>query len=125
MTLVISALLFMAMTTVLFAFGAAWLAPGSAVAARLQQLAGRHSRKRPKDWSERFEKTLVTASKVIPRSAAELSKTELFLTRAGFRETKHVSMYFGIRGICAGFIFAALAASGWGFRKPLLFLLLP
>jgi tight adherence protein C len=126
MTLLISIFLFLAMTTVLFAFGAAWLAPGSAIATRLQQLTGSSaSRRHAKDWSERFEKTLVTASKVVPRSASELSKTELFLTRAGFREPSHGAMYFGLRGICAAAVFVALFTSGWGFRKPILFLLLP
>jgi tight adherence protein C len=126
MTILISIILFLAMATVLFAFGAAWLAPGSAVATRLQQLTGGSpSRRHAKDWTERFEKTLVTASKVVPRSASELSKTELLLTRAGFREPRHVPMYFGIRGICAAGFFATLAMSGWGFRKPILFLLLP
>jgi tight adherence protein C len=125
MTALIAIVLFLAVGTVLFAFGAAWLAPGSAVAARLQQLAGRTPAPRGKDWSERIEKTLVQASKVVPRSASELSKTELFLTRAGFREPRHVPMYFGIRALCAACVFLALSSSGLGFRKPILFLLLP
>jgi tight adherence protein C len=65
------------------------------------------------------------ASKVAPRSATELSKTELFLTRAGFRESRHLPVYFGIRVVSAVATFALLFFTGLGLRKPLLLLLLP
>lgn len=127
MTLIlISLVLFITLSTVLFAFGAAWLAPSSTFSARLQQLAGfANPPSRAKSWKEKMEKTLAQAGKVAPRSAVELSKTELFLTRAGYRDSRHLGIYFGIRVVCAAAAFGLLFISGWGFRKPLLLVLLP
>jgi tight adherence protein C len=126
MTLLVTILLFIAISTLLFAFGAAWLAPSSTLATRLQQLAGfAHMPSRSHTWQEKVEKTLAKASKVAPKSASELSKTELFLTRAGFREASHLPAYFGIRVICAAAVFGVLALTGFGLRKPLLLVLLP
>jgi tight adherence protein C len=113
-------------STVLFAFGAAWLAPTSIIGTRLHQLAGfAHRQPKSNTWKEKMEKTLAQAGKVAPRSASELSKTELFLTRAGFREANHLPTYFGIRVIFATATFGLLFLTGWGLRKPLLLVLLP
>lgn len=125
MTALLVVFLFLATSTVLFAFGAAWFAPSSAIAIRLQQLTGRIRPRRSHTWADRMEKTLVQASRAVPRSATELSKTELFLTRAGFRESRHVPMYFGIRAVAAVAVLVLLFATGWGFRHPLLLILLP
>lgn len=126
MTLILTFVLFVALGTVLFAFGAAWLAPSSTIATRLNQLAGfAHGPARSRTWQQRVEKTLATAGKVAPKSASELSKTELFLTRAGFREGSHVAVYFGIRVLCAAGAFALLVLSSWGLRKPILLIAVP
>jgi tight adherence protein C len=123
--LLITLALFLAISTLLFAFGAAWLAPTSAISTRLQQLAGFGQARKTRTWKEKVERTLAQAGKVAPRSASELSKTELFLTRAGFRESRHLPIYFGIRVVSAVMAFALLIFTGWGLRKPLLLLLLP
>jgi tight adherence protein C len=126
MTFFIAFILFIALGTVLFAFGAAWLAPSSTLATRLHQLSGfTHGPSHSRTWQQRVEKTLTTAGKVAPKSASELSKTELFLTRAGFRDGRHVAMYFGVRVLCAAAAFGLLVVSSWGLRRPVLLVMVP
>lgn len=126
MVFVITFLLFLALTTLLFAFGAAWLAPGSVLASRLHQITGSIGQpRRSRDWAEKVEAALAKASQVAPRSATEVSKTTLFLMRAGYRDPHDLATYFGVRVVLAAAIFAGVLLTGWGLRTPLLLLLLP
>jgi tight adherence protein C len=126
MATIIAISLFVALSVLIFAFGSAWIAPGSVIAQRLSELTGYHSAAAPPTrWSQRAERILEKAASVAPKSASELSKTELFLTRAGYRDARALPIYFGLRVVLAAVVFAVIVLSGWGIHKPLLLVCLP
>lgn len=114
-------ILFVALAASFFALGMAWFAPASVLGTRLQALLGRGVAAQAKPTlPERLEQALGPLSKAIPRSPSELSDTRLWLTRAGYRQARHMQVYFGIRALCALVIVALLLLTGIAFKSPLL-----
>jgi tight adherence protein C len=126
MELAIAFVLFLALFTAIFSFGAATFAPASSIGARLRTLAGKNNQVEDQtDIQERLEQALEPITKRLPKSPSEVSKSHVLLMQAGYREQRHMNIYFGIRG------FLALAALGWvlmtGFwlKSPLFLIVVP
>jgi tight adherence protein C len=119
MTLLVA--LFLAMTAAAFCLGAAALVPGSVVKTRLRSLSGvGAAQPRRATTVEKFEETILDPlSKALPKSPDEVSHTRQLLMLAGYREPRHLAVFFGLRVLLALCFF--LVALGWaGFSKPLL-----
>jgi tight adherence protein C len=126
MELGISFALFLAVFTAIFALGAAAFAPASAIGARLRTLAGRGSQQEEKlDIQERIEQILDPIARVLPKSPAEVSKTHGLLMQAGYRETRHLNIYFGIRGLLAITGAAWVLMTGLWLRSPVILIVVP
>ena len=95
---------------VVFFFGAAVVTPTSVLGARLRALGARpQPEQRKAALRERIEQALDPLSKAIPLSPADVSRTRAWLISAGYRESRHVTMYFGSRVLLAAVGFAAVA----------------
>ena len=110
---------FLILAVALFCLGLALQTPTSVLRARIQGLLGRPlgEAKKP-DVEGRLEQVLEPISKAVPRSPQELSRIRLALTKAGYREPRHVTMYFGMRGLMLVLGLAVVAASGLLVRSP-------
>jgi tight adherence protein C len=115
-------LLFITMAGALFFFGAATLAPTSVVGTRLRALTGQRSGPaRRISLEERFEeKVLDPLSNAIPKSPDEVSRTRQLLIQAGYRETKHLTYYFGLRVLLAIVMVLLVIGTGVVTRKPII-----
>lgn len=69
---------------------------------------------------ERLGQVLEPLSKAVPKSPTELSNTRLWLMQAGYRQPRHVRVYFGLRLFCALAILAFLVSTGLALKSPLL-----
>src|SRR5437868_3617877 len=99
MELTITLAFFFAVFTAIFAFGAATLAPASAIGLRLRSLAGKKAQVEDKPAvQERIEHALDPIARALPKSPAEVSRTRGLLMQAGYREARHSTIYFGLRG---------------------------
>jgi tight adherence protein C len=125
MQTILFVLLFMTVAAALFAFGAATLAPTSALGFRLRSLLPQTQEVKPRpNLEERLhEQVIDPLSKVIPKSPDEVSNTRQLLMNAGYREAKHLTFYFGIRVLLGIALLAFFLLSGLAARKPLLFVL--
>src|SRR4051794_34657179 len=102
MEITIALALFFALFTAIFAFGAATLAPASALGTRLRALAGKNAQlDDAPDIQERLEQALDPITRNVPKSPAEVSKARGLLIQAGYRELRHMNIYFGLRGLFA------------------------
>jgi tight adherence protein C len=103
MTLALSILIFLTVVAVVFAFGAASLAPSSVLGSRLREIGWQ----RPKETEqkpairERIQQALNPLSKALPVSPTGVSQTRAWLIEAGYRDPQHVSIYFGTRVLFA------------------------
>jgi tight adherence protein C len=115
-------LLFITMAGALFFFGAATLAPTSVVGTRLRALTGQWSGPaRRISLEERFEeKVLDPLSNALPKSPDEVSRTRQLLIQAGYRETKHLTYYFGLRVLLAIVMVLLVIGTGVVTRKPII-----
>jgi tight adherence protein C len=99
-TLVISILVFLTVAAAVFSFAAAAYAPSSVIGSRLRSL-GSQQRVQPQSqkpaMKERLEQALDPLSKALPMSPDEVSRTRGWLIEAGYRESRHVTMYLGAR----------------------------
>jgi tight adherence protein C len=107
MELLLASLLFIAVATTTFAFGAARWAPASVLGVRLRSLTGAP---RPAPARavvrERLEQALEPLSKAMPKSPEEVSRTRARLMQAGYREDRHATLYYGLRTLFAAAAFA-------------------
>lgn len=100
---------FLAFTIAIFAIGAAFMAPASSVGSRLQAVLGREKPRSSRIPLPSLENLVSPLSHVLPKSETELSDTRALLQQAGFRQSRHVTMYFGIRALSTLlFLIAAL-----------------
>jgi tight adherence protein C len=89
--------------------------------ARLQTLLGRRVAAQDKPtFPERLEHALQPLSNAVPKSPTELSDTRLWLTQAGYRQPRHLQIYFGIRALCALAMLALVLLTGMAFKSPIL-----
>jgi tight adherence protein C len=120
MALMLSVLIFVAIALAIFAFGAAAYAPSSVLGARLRALGSqRATAKGPPVIKQRLEQALDPLSKALPLSPDD--RTRGWLIQAGYRESRHLTLYLAIR------VLAAVTALGGvvlfsGFKSPPLLL---
>src|SRR5258708_15370125 len=110
MILALSILIFVTITVVVFAFGAATMAPSSVLGSRLREIGWQQ---RPKEeekpkMRERIQQALDPLSRALPVSPTDVSLTRAWLIQAGYREARHVRFYFTARLLFAAFGFATV-----------------
>lgn len=124
MQLGLAILLFLTIATAVFAFGAAAFAPASLIGSRLRGIMGAPVEAKPA-LNERIEDALEPLSRALPRSPEEVSRTRALLMQAGYREPRHLTIYFGLRVAVALACAAIVVVTGYGFKAPLLLIVLP
>ena len=125
MELALTILVFLTVAAAVFSFGAAVALPTSVLGARLRSLGSqRHAQPEKAPIKERIEQALSPLSKAIPLSPAEATKSRAWLMQAGYRESRHETVYFGLRVFCAivglGLVFVTS-----GFDSPYLLIGVP
>jgi tight adherence protein C len=108
-----------------FCLGAAIWAPHSAFSLRLRTLIKEPDVPVPDDAPNRIENALERLSKTLPKSPSEVSKTRALLMQAGYREDRHLPIYFGIRALFVLFALALVFATGLAIKSPILLVALP
>ena len=119
MVLVLTIVVFITVVVVVFALLAASASPTSVLGARLRSLE-RQRRPEPEKppMRERLEQVLDPISKALPMSPSETSRTRLWLMQAGYREARHLTIYFGLRALCALLGVVIVVVTGIGFNSP-------
>jgi len=103
MVLALSILIFLTIAVVVFAFGAATLAPSSVLGSRLREIGWQRPKAEEKQpMRERIQQALDPLSRALPVSPSDVSQTRAWLIQAGYRDARHVSFYFGLRALFAG-----------------------
>jgi len=122
MALLLTIVVFLTIAVVVFAFGAATLAPSSVLGSRLREIGWQRSKTEQKPAiRERIQQALDPLSRAIPVSPADVSRTRAWLIQAGYRDPQHVSIYRGLRIVCAAICFLAVFFIS-GVNSPLLML---
>src|SRR3981189_2990637 len=118
----LSILIFLTIAVVVFAFGAATMAPSSVLGSRLREIGWQRTKAETKPAiRERIQQALDPLSRALPLSSADASPTRLWLIPAGYRRPQHVAISRGLRvlfgavGFLSVFVFT-------GFNSPLLLL---
>jgi len=118
MAMVLAVLLFVTIALAVFAFGAAAYAPSSILGSRLRSLSWNRPQIQEKPaMKERIEQALDPLSKALPLSTDDTNRTRSWLIQAGYRESRHLTIYQGIRVLFAaiGFISVLLIS---GVKSP-------
>ena len=112
--LILAILIFVTIALAVFAFGAAAYAPSSIIGSRLRALAWQRPQVQEKPAiRERIEQALDPLSKALPLSPDDTNRTRGWLIQAGYREARHMTMYQGIRVLCAAVgLLSVLVISG-------------
>ncbi len=98
MALVLTIILFLTIALAVFAFGAAAYAPSSVLGSRLRSLSWQKTQKEEKPaFKDRLEQALDPLSKALPLSPSEVSRTRAWLIQAGYRDSRHLTIYVGSR----------------------------
>jgi len=104
MAFALAIVLFLTIALVVFSFGAAAYAPSSVLGSRLRALAGQRTQVQQKPaLKDRLEQALDPLSKALPLSPSEVSRTRKWLIQAGYRDSRHLTMYVGSRVLFALF----------------------
>lgn len=125
--LTITLVLFITLAVGTFTLGAAVMAPASPLGSRLRQLLGQ-SAPAPESESRvqvQVERMVDTLSRAVPKSPTEVSKTRGLLIQAGYRETRHVAVYYATRALLAIVTLALVFLTGWAWRSPVLIIVPP
>jgi tight adherence protein C len=105
--------LFLTIALAIFAFGAAAYAPSSVLGSRLRSLSFQKAQKAEKPaFKDRLEQALDPLSKALPLSPSEVSRTRAWLIQAGYRDSRHLTIYVGSRVGLAIFGLAVVLAVG-------------
>ncbi|HUM05655.1 MAG TPA: type II secretion system F family protein [Terriglobales bacterium] len=125
MALALSILIFVTIAVVVFAFGAATVAPSSVLGSRLREIGWQRPKAEPKPAiRERLQQALDPLSRALPVSPTDVSETRAWLIQAGYRDARHVNIYFGLRALFAGLGLATVVLLT-GFDSPLLLVGVP
>ncbi len=120
MALILAILAFLTIAAVVFAFGAAAMAPSSVLGSRLREIGWQPAKARQRPaMVERFRQALDPLSRALPVSPDDVSKTRAWLIQAGYRDTRHLTIYRGLRVLCASLAFFTVFLIS-GFDSPLL-----
>ncbi len=102
MALVLAVLIFVTIALAIFAFGAAAYAPSSILGSRLRSLSWQRPQVQEKPAiKQRIEQALDPLSKALPLSPTDTNRTRAWLIQAGYRESRHLTVYQGIRVLFA------------------------
>jgi tight adherence protein C len=109
MVLALSILIFLTIVVVVFAFGAATMAPSSVLGSRLREIGWQRPKAEAKPaMRERIQQALDPLSRALPVSPTDVSLTRAWLIQAGYREARHVRFYFASRVLFAALGLAAV-----------------
>jgi tight adherence protein C len=120
MPLILAIVAFLLIAVMVFAFGAATVAPSSVLGSRLREIGWQRSKTEVKPAiRERMQQALDPLSRALPVSPREVSQTRGWLIQAGYRNAQHVTIYRGLRVLFAsvGFLSVFLIT---GFSSPFL-----
>jgi|SRR5678816_1067943 tight adherence protein C len=114
MLLALTLIIFVTIVLAVFSFGAAAAAPTSVLGARLRSLGTQRAPVTPQraPVRERLEQALDPLSKALPMSPADVTRTRGWLIQAGYRDPKHVTIYFGVRVLLALVALAGVILTG-------------
>jgi tight adherence protein C len=102
MNTILAITLFASLSLAVFAFASAAVAAGSPLQERLRVLLGRRAeRAAAPQAKERVEQVLEPLSKMMPHSPEDTSRTRAWLVQAGLRHPRYVTIYYGLRALCA------------------------
>jgi tight adherence protein C len=121
MLLALSIVVFLTVAVVVFSFAAAAATPASTLGARLKSLGWQQQSEPPKPGlkvKERLEQALDPLSRALPMSPADVSRTRVMLMQAGYREQRHMTLYFGTRVLGGVLGLATVLALGMGLSQP-------
>jgi tight adherence protein C len=122
MVIILSILIFLTIAGVVFAFGAATMAPSSVLGERLREIGWQRPKSQDKaPMRDRVRQALDPLSRALPLSPNDVSKTRAWLIQAGYRDGQHVTIYRGLRVLFAVLGFLAVFMVS-GFDSPLLML---
>src|SRR5258708_22214776 len=125
MILVLSILICVTITVVVFAFGAATMALWSVLGSRLREIGWQRPKAEEKPaLRERIQQALDPLSRALRVSPTDVSQTRAWLIRAGYRDARHLRFYFGLRVLFAALGFAAVVLFA-GVDSPLLLVGVP
>jgi tight adherence protein C len=125
MVVALAILIFLTIAVVVFAFGAATLAPSSVLGSRLREIGWQRPKAEPKPaMRERLQQALDPLSRALPVSPTDVSQTRAWLIQAGYREARHLRFYFGLRVLFAAIGLAAVVVFS-GFDSLLLLVGVP
>jgi tight adherence protein C len=118
----LSIFVFLTIAVIVFAFGAATVTPSSVLGSRLREIGWQRTKPEVKPAiRERMQQALDPLSRALPLSSADVSQTRLWLIQAGYRNPQHVTIYRGLRVLCAAIAFVSVFLFT-GFSSPLLLL---
>jgi tight adherence protein C len=121
MPLALTILAFLTVVVVVFAFGAATVAPSSVLGSRLREIGWQRTKTETKPAiRERVQQALDPLSKALPVSPTDVSQTRAWLIQAGYRDARHVSFYFGLRVLFAAIGFGIVVLVSGFTSMPLL-----
>src|SRR6266481_8440015 len=102
MVLALSILILLTIVVVVFAFGAATMAPSSVLGSRLREIGWQRPKTEAKPaMRERIQQALDPLSRALPVSPTDVSKTRMWLIQAGYRDAQHITIYRGLRVLFA------------------------
>src|SRR5271168_2599058 len=120
MPLILAIVVFFTIVVVVFAFGAATVAPSSVLGSRLREIGWQRPKTEPGPAiRERVQQALDPLSRALPLSPADVSQTRLWLIQAGYRSPQHFTIYRGLRVLFAGLGFLTVFLIS-GFDSPML-----
>ena len=109
MALALSIFVFLTIAVIVFAFGAATVAPSSVLGSRLREIGWQRPKAQAKPaMRERMQQALDPLSRALPVSPTNVSKTRMWLIQAGYRDPQHVTIYRGLRVLFAAFGFLSV-----------------
>src|SRR6266852_1816960 len=109
MALALSIFVFLTIAVIVFAFGAATVAPSSVLGSRLREIGWQRPKAQAKPaMRERMQQALDPLSRALPVSPTNVSKTRMWLIQAGYRNPQHVTIYRGLRVLFAAFGFLSV-----------------
>ncbi len=113
--LILSIVAFLTVVVIVFAFGAAAVAPSSVLGSRLREIGWQRPKTQPKPAiRERMQQALDPFSRALPVSPTEVSQTRAWLIQAGYRDPQHVTIYRGMRVLFAALgFFSVFAFTGF------------
>jgi len=109
MILALTILIFLTIAVVVFAFGAATMAPSSVLGSRLREIGWQRPKTEEKPAiRERIQQALDPLSRALPVSPTDVSQTRAWLIQAGYRDARHIRFYLGLRVLFAALGLAAV-----------------